>query len=71
MTGSEWVRCYDYTPPMDKDILMYYESNMTVGFYHRNGDNEFWGIYADRGYYTTTTDAPIYWMSLPEPPKTR
>lgn len=70
MTSSEWVKCEYCMPSNDEDILMYYESNMVVGFYHRDGSTEFWGIYADGGYYTTTKDAPVYWMPLPEPPKT-
>lgn len=69
MTGSEWVKCDYYMPPSDENILMYYESNMVVGFYHTHSDTEFWGVYVDGWHYTTTEDAPLYWMPLPKPPK--
>lgn len=70
VTAPQWINCEDKLPPFGEDVLMLFESNMTVGFLRDTDEHlTFWSAYVDDGFYTDCEESPLYWMSLPERPK--
>lgn len=66
----EWISIKERLPDKGADVLMWFESNMTVGFWHDTDESHiFWCAFTDEGYYTDCDSEPTYWMPLPEPPK--
>lgn len=66
----KWINCEDKLPPFGEDVLMLFESNMTVGFLRDTDEHlTFWSAYVDDAGYTDCEESPLYWMPLPERPK--
>ena len=60
-----WIPLEEKMPDTNVDILLQFETNMTVGFYE-DGD---WAINTGDGIYSMIGDneeKPIAWMPLPE-----
>ena len=71
---ARWVKCRNRLPEMHEDVLMLFdngnETNMAVGFLCDVDEHlTSWCAYTDCGYYTDCDESPVYWMSLPIPPK--
>ena len=65
-----WISVEERLPEKQADVLMLFEHNMAVGFWH-DGDEDvtFWCAYTDDGFYTDCDVSPTHGMLLPEPPE--
>lgn len=62
----QWIPCSKRLPKVNTEVLVQFEKNMAVGFYHLG----WWHVNTGNGFYTsilTSEDQPIAWMPLPEP----
>lgn len=65
---TRWIPVSERLPKVNTEVLVQFERNMAVGFYHFG----WWHVNTGNGFYTsilTSEDQPIAWMPLPEPYK--
>ena len=63
----QWVPCSERLPKYEMDVLLQFNSNMCVGYYH---PSESWIIWSGGTWCTGVLEGdeePIAWMPLPEP----
>ena len=62
----QWVPCSERLPKYEMDVLLQFNSNMCVGYYH---PSESWIIWSGGTWCTGVLEGdeePIAWMPLPE-----
>ena len=65
---SEWIYCNDKVPIENEKVLICYDYDDSVAFGRYLGNDEWEWLFEQGGDYWAKAEAPVAWMSIPNPP---